>query len=100
MRKYDLKKIMKQAHRTYKYVGQKKGQTFGEVLKATWRLEKMRVTMAENEAKRKAERAKELEEFKNRKPAISSSYNDLSITWNDCYSVNSRGSMGAQYCGD
>lgn len=53
--KYNRSEIFKNAHRTYKYRGKKRGKTFAEVLKATWMLAKMHVSMAENEAKRKAE---------------------------------------------
>ena len=35
MKRFDLKQIMKDAWRTYKYVARKKGKTFGEVLKST-----------------------------------------------------------------
>ena len=33
MKRFDLRQIMRDAHRTYKYVGKKQGKTFGEVLK-------------------------------------------------------------------
>lgn len=45
MRIYDLKQIMKDAWRTYKYVAKKKGKTFGEVLKSTWKMAKLQVSM-------------------------------------------------------
>lgn len=45
MRMYDLKQIMKDAWRTYKYVAKKKGKTFGEVLKSTWKMAKLQVSM-------------------------------------------------------
>ena len=51
--KYNRSEIFKNAHRTYKYRGKKQGRTFAEVLKATWMLAKIQVSMAENEAKRK-----------------------------------------------
>ena len=38
MKRFDLRQIMRDAHRTYKYVGKKQGKTFGEVLKSTWKL--------------------------------------------------------------
>ena len=41
MKRFDLSEIMRNAHRTYKYSGRKQGKTFGEVLKATWRLAKL-----------------------------------------------------------
>ena len=55
---------MKTAHRTYKYVGKKQGKTFGEVLKATWRLAKMHVAMEESAAKAKAEAEAKAEEMR------------------------------------
>lgn len=100
MKKYNLSEIMRTAHRTYKYVGKKQGKTFGEVLKSTWRLAKLDVAMQETAAKNKAERARKAEESKNCEPAIRSSYNDINLTWSDCYNSSSRGYMGSQYCGD
>lgn len=74
MKKYDLSKIMKAAHRTYKYVGKKQGKTFSEVLKATWRLEKIHVAMEESAEKAKAkadEEAKQMREYRlSRKAAV------------------------------
>ena len=35
MKRFDLRQIMRDAHRTYKYVGKKQGKPFGEVLKST-----------------------------------------------------------------
>lgn len=43
MKIFDLRQIMRDAHRTYKYVGKKQGKTFGEVLKSTWKLAKLNV---------------------------------------------------------
>ncbi len=100
MKRYNLSEIMRNAHRTYKYVGKKQGKTFGEVLKATWKLAKLHVAMEEAEARAKAERTKRNEEFANMKPAQRSSYNDVNLSWGDCYNTNSRGYMGSQYCGD
>ncbi len=100
MKRFNLSEIMRNAHRTYKYVGKKQGKTFGEVLKSTWKLAKMHVAMKESEARAKAERTKRNEELANMKPAQRSSYNDVNLTWSDCYNPNSRGHMGSQYCGD
>lgn len=62
MKRYDLSQIMKNAHRTYKYVGKKQGKTFGEVLKATWRLAKLSVAMDESAAKAREEMRAKAEE--------------------------------------
>ena len=51
MKRFDLRQIMRDAHRTYKYVGKKQGKTFGEVLKSTWKLAKLNVTMQEELAR-------------------------------------------------
>ena len=74
MKRFDLRQIMRDAHRTYKYVGKKQGKTFGEVLKSTWKLAKLNVTMQEELARQQE--------------------------WSDCYNSNSRGYLGSQYCGD
>lgn len=100
MKKFNLSQIMKDAHRTYKYVGKKQGKTFGEVLKSTWKLVKLDVAMQESATKRQAEAARQAEEAKNRKPAERSSYDSFNLTWDDCYNRNSKGYMGSQYCGD
>ena len=94
MKKYDLHKIMKQAHETYNSKRFRMGRTFGECLKAAWRCEKDAVKFREErEAKMKAMAAMQ-------KPVQGTSYNSLTMTWQDCYNANSRGYMGAQYCGD
>lgn len=56
MKRFDLRQIMRDAHRTYKYVGKKQGKTFGEVLKSTWKLAKLNVTMQEELARQQEER--------------------------------------------
>ena len=63
--KYNRSQIMKNAWRTYKYVGKKQGKTFSEVLKSTWRLAKLQAQMEENAAKREAEEQARNEEFRN-----------------------------------
>lgn len=84
MGKYNKSQILKNAWRTYKYVGKKKGQTFGEVLKSTWRLAKIHVSMeeaaSEAKAKRDAEYNQWLESKKNEVKKVSYSnysYEDL-----------------------
>lgn len=64
MKRFNLSQIMKNAHRTYKYVGKKQGKTFGEVLKATWRLAKLHVAMEESAAKAKAAEEAKAEEMR------------------------------------
>lgn len=64
MAKFNKGEIMRNAHRTYKYVGKKQGKTFGEVLKATWRLAKLHVAMEESAAKAKAAEEARAEEMR------------------------------------
>ena len=96
MKRYNLSEIMKTAHRTYKYVGKKQGKSFGEVLKSTWHLAKLDVSIKEAKAKRQEEEAKKAGDYKNIKPAEVVRY-DFS---GDVYNRNSKGYMGSQYCGD
>lgn len=95
MKKYDLSQIMKNAHRTYKYVGKKQGKTFGEVLKSTWRLAKMHLAMDELQAKQDADRKKKADEFVHMKvTAVKYTFEG------DVYNRTSKGYLGSQYCGD
>lgn len=96
MKRYNLSEIMRNAHRTYKYVGKKQGKTFGEVLKSTWKLAKLDVAIQESNAARQAEEVKKAEALKNCKPAEVVRYNFSG----DVYNRNSKGYMGSQYCGD
>lgn len=96
MKRFNLSEIMRNAHRTYKYVGKKQGKTFGEVLKSTWKLAKLDVAIQESRAAHQAEESKKAEELKNSKPAEVVRYNFSG----DVYNRNNRGYMGSQYCGD
>ena len=92
--KYDLRKIMKMAHRSYNSKMYRCGRTFGECLKEAWEIAKSeRKYIEEREARVQAMLA-------NRKPNPEVKHNEKAIKWEDCYNVNSRGYMGAQYCGD
>ena len=86
MKRFDLSEIMRNAHRTYKYSGKKQGKTFGEVLKATWRLAKF--LSERNEVMNKAAKATRHE-----------GYNNLSIPASAYYNSNST-HYGAHYVGD
>ena len=85
---------MRDAHRTYKYVGKKQGKTFGEVLKSTWKLAKLNVTMQEELARQQEERNNKV--F----TPIKAEKVTFKAEWSDCYNSNSRGYLGSQYCGD
>lgn len=95
--RYDRAEIMKTAHRTYKYVAKKQGKTFGEVLKATWRLAKIHLSIAVAEAKEKAEKLAE-KEYRKAHPV---KVTKVSYQFEgDVYNANSRGYLGSHYCGD
>lgn len=94
MRMYDLKQIMKDAWRTYLYVAKKKGKTFGEVLKSTWRLAKLHAAI-EIMNKEMDSKSQPL------KPVSKPIYYDWgNLTASDIYPDNNRGYMGSKYCGD
>ena len=56
MKRFDLSEIMRNAHRTYKYSGKKQGKTFGEVLKATWRLAKLQENFSQEAMKARTDK--------------------------------------------
>lgn len=95
MKRFDLKQIMKDAWRTYKYVAKKSGKTFSEVLKQTWRLAKLGAAMAAP-SKKSDESAKETITVS--KP-VSYQWSE-GITADDIYTNNSRGYLSSRYCGD
>lgn len=93
MKRYNLSQIMKDAHRFYRSKS-RMGRTFGECLKLAW-------GWAKDEVKFKEEREAKIQAMiVNKKPVERTSYNDNRLIWSDCYNSNSRGYMGAQYCGD
>jgi hypothetical protein len=94
MKRYNLSEIMKNAHRFYNSKS-RMGRTFGECLKLSW-------TWAKDEIKFKEEREAKIKAMlANQKPATErKSFNDIKLTWSDCYNANSKGYMGSQYCGD
>lgn len=100
MKRYDLSKIMKAAHKIYRkyfklYQLTHGVKTFGDCLKVAWADEKKRV--ADEEARR-AE--KEAMEASLKQPVRRSSYDDLSIPASAYYNPNSFGRFGAHYVGD
>lgn len=91
--KYNKSEIMRSAHRFYKS-NARMGRTFGECLRMAWK-------WAKDEIKFKEEREAKIRLLlASQKPVRRTTSNETNITWNDCYNVNSRGYMGAQYCGD
>ncbi len=93
MKRFDLKQIMKDAWRTYKYVARKKGKTFGEVLKSTWRMAKMQFAMS---AVAKSEPFSGLKSAN--KKVIT--YDWSGVKAEDIYPDNTSGYLGSKYCGD
>lgn len=95
MKRYNLSEIMKNAHRTYKYVEKKQGKTFSECLKSTWKLAKAHVTMEELMLKLDVGRKRKADEF------IHVKAEKVQYTFDgDVYNRNSIGYMSSQYCGD
>lgn len=102
MKRFDLSEIMRNAHRTYKYSGKKQGKTFGEVLKATWRLAKLQESFSPEAVKSRtdkflAERHEAMS--KTAKATPSKEYNNLNIPASAYYNPNST-HYGAHYVGD
>ncbi|MBU3834756.1 MAG: hypothetical protein H9949_03275 [Candidatus Phocaeicola merdigallinarum] len=94
MKQFDLKQIMKDAWRTYKYVAKKKGKTFGEVLKSTWRLAKLQVSMK----KAMDTKREPLAGLQSDCKAVS--YDWSGVTEAAIYPDNNSGYLGSKYCGD
>lgn len=87
---------MKEAWRIYKNEYHRKGRSFGEILKASWKWEKQDVEARER-------RAKEVEEVVSKSWAereAKTKWVEPKLKWSDCYNRSSKGHMGAQYCGD
>ena len=103
MKRYNLSEIMKNAHRSYKYSGKQQGKTFGEVLKATWKLAKLQALFTQEAVKARTDKfLTESNEAIRRavKSTPSKAYNDLSIPSSAYYNPNSTGRNGAHYEGD
>jgi hypothetical protein len=99
MRRYNLSKIMKEAHQIKKYMklyslthGVK---NWADCLKLAWVNEKKR---ASDEETKNAE--KEAMEASLAEPARRSVYDDLSIPTSAYYTNNNKGRFGSHYVGD
>ena len=110
MKKFDLHKIMGNAHKLYKNA-RAKYNTFSEALKKAWAMAKFEVRIAagrmELEAECKAEETRKAERkaridasVKAMKDKVTEVYNWGILTASDIYPENHRGYMGAKYCGD
>lgn len=100
MRKYDLHKIMKEAHEIYSkyfklYQITHGVKSFGDCLKVAWANEKKLV--AENEA-REAEKSAMKDALL--QPDRRSSFDFYNASYSAYYNKNSKGYMGSHYCGD
>ena len=97
--KYDLSKIMKEAHTIKKYMklySLTHGvRTWADCLKLAWADEKKRISDEETSSTEKEAMKKALSQ-----PAKRSSYDDLSIPQSAYYNPCSYGSFGAHYVGD
>lgn len=94
MKRYDLRQIMKSAWRTYKYVAKKQGKTFAQVLKSTWRLAKLNVSISKFMGEKP--KSEPVQPVSRPKSYVWSE----GITAADIYPDNSRGYLGSKYCGD
>lgn len=99
MKRYNLSRIMKSAHRIRKYMklysvthGVK---NWGDCVRLAWANEKDRMY---DEKLRRAE--KEAMKASLSKPSERSSYDNLSIPQSAYYNPNSHGRFGSQYVGD
>ncbi|WP_320974463.1 hypothetical protein [Bacteroides sp.] len=102
MKRFDLSEIMRNAHRTYKYSGRKQGKTFGEVLKATWRLAKLQENFSQEAMKARTDKfLSERNEVMSKaaKATRHEGYNNLNIPASAYYNPNST-HYGAHYVGD
>ena len=104
MKKFDLHKIMSNAHKLYKNA-RAKYNTFSEALKKAWAMAKFEVKIAagriELEAERKAEEVRKAEGKAKIDAAVKALKNKVTdLTASDIYPDNHRGYMGAKYCGD
>lgn len=89
---------MKDAHKLYNNEFQRRGRSFGECLQAAWKWEKDIVKVREEKEAKKQAIIEASWAAQNERKNVPSQPNNL--TWSDCYNSNSRGYMGAQYCGD
>ena len=96
MKRYNLSKIMKDAHRFYNSKS-RMGRTFGECLKLAWRWEK---DAAKAREEREARKQAAIEAGWAARNERQNQAQPSNLTWSDCYNSNSRGYMGSQYCGD
>lgn len=102
MKRFDLSEIMRNAYRTYKYSGKKQGKTFGEVLKATWRLAKLQENFSQEAMKARTDKfLSERNEVMSKaaKATRHEGYNNLNIPTSAYYNSNST-HYGAHYVGD
>lgn len=106
MKKFDLHKIMSNAHKLYKNA-RAKYSTFATALKKAWSMAKFEVKIAAEkvalEAERKAEEARKAKarfEAAMNKPKAIEYYDWGNLTASDIYPDNNSGYLGSKYCGD
>ena len=106
--KYDLHKIMSNAHKLYKNA-RAKYSTFASALKKAWSMAKFEVKLAAGrvvlQAERKAEEAAKAKAIfeaamSKHEPEQIKRYSLGDVTAADIYPDNNRGYLGSKYCGD
>lgn len=104
MKRYNLSRIMKDAHRMYRCSYKKSGKTFGQALHWAWLVAKSLAEAKEREKReqlRKEEEARKREEWAKQERFTSDSiYNRMDIPASAFYNPNSIGLYGAHYVGD
>ncbi|WP_321479726.1 hypothetical protein [uncultured Bacteroides sp.] len=97
--KFNLSRIMKTAHRSYKRANGEK--TFSECLVNSWKLAKLQLAVSGIDENVKKAIQKRNETLRNCvKATPSKAYNDLNIPESAYYNPNSTGLHGAHYVGD
>lgn len=100
MKRFDLSEIMRTAHRTYKYSGKKQGKSFAEVLRQTWKLAKLHVSIEESLKAQSEQRKIESQKMAEIKTTTIEYKMPKAMTSDILYPHNNRGYMGAKFVGD
>lgn len=95
MKRYNLSKIMKEAHKIAKYMRLYNCKTWGDCLRAAWAQEKRNVKRAEASQAKKEAMKEALSQTSQR-----SSYDYLNVPLSAYYSNNNRGRFGSCFVGD
>lgn len=108
MKKFDLHKIMSNAHKLYKNA-RAKYSTFASALRKAWSMAKFEVKIAAQkvvlDAQLKAEEERKSKvifeaAMKKQETKVTEVYNWGNLKASDIYPDNNAGYMGSKYCGD